>query len=316
MRFRHNIIIKISIVLILISATMLTPCVPSRAYAAENFSFMDLESSFKELQARIDKVRRSVVLVIVYDSSGLEVSRGSGFFIDKNGTILANASIVENAYSAKVLSRSNSYDTVTILNTREDLDISVLQVDAINETPLLLDFEYKFKPGERVMALGKSSNTTLTITEGLINTTRNLDESSHLIEIETTTTLTLFKPSKDGPLVNVHGNVIGVTTPTITPAERNLISPWAYDSNYINAVSILSIKPALTNYASINKLAPEGSKLWHLWIIRQIKEKASHSFVVLYKLGFNTIIKYAFVVVIFISLILWGYRKLKTKLSS
>ncbi len=86
------------------------------ASPADSSTFMDLQDEIDKLQSIVKKVSPGVVLIIAYDDTGEETGRRSGFFINTNGEILTNAAFLKDAYSAEVLTTSNSYSNVNILN--------------------------------------------------------------------------------------------------------------------------------------------------------------------------------------------------------
>ena len=163
---KKNINILSTIILLLASSYLFVTTISYAAEATELFGFMDLESSIKDLQQKVEKVRKSTVLVVAYDKSGIVSKFGSGFLIDNKGRIITNALIMKDAYSAKVYSKSNQYEKVTILNRIESIDLMLLEVNEVNEAPIELDYKSKVKPGDRVFIVGKSSKLTTTVSEG------------------------------------------------------------------------------------------------------------------------------------------------------
>jgi S1-C subfamily serine protease len=143
MKLPKSIITIFIIVVAIISFSLLSPLILDSTSTSNTSGFMDLEVSIKELQQIVDKTRPGVVMVIVYDDSGAESGRGSGFFIDKEGRIIMNESIMNGAYSAEIFSKSNHYDDVVILNRDRDIDLALIQVKTNDEIPLELDFDYK-----------------------------------------------------------------------------------------------------------------------------------------------------------------------------
>jgi S1-C subfamily serine protease len=272
-------------------------------------SFMDLEQSIKELQLLMEKVSPGVVMVIVYDNTGEEIARGSGFFIDREGRIITNALIMENAYSAEVLSESHYYDDVVVLNRDKNLDLALIQVKAIDETPLELDFEYRIEPGERVVVIGRSSGLAKTVSEGLVKSVSNRD-TLELIQIQTTEPITSLRPSRDGPVLNRAGKVIGMTS-TIISDETDFLNglPMIPDYQNFNAVSVRSIKPFILEAETPEHLHPPKSRILLPWL----KRKAINGFIILYQFGLSKLMAYVFAIVVFISLIQWFYIKLRNK---
>ncbi len=183
---------------------MIVLCFLPSAFAADAPSIANI----------VEKISPSIVLIVTYDSTGTEIGTGSGFFMDRERRIMTNARVIKNAYSAKVLSESNYYNDVTILGLDKDLDLALIRVKAGKESPLEFDFEYKIKHGERVVAIGRPFGLRKAVLEGLISDVSSFGESLEFIQ--TTTPMPFFHTSSDGPLLNMNGKVIGVTTSTIS----------------------------------------------------------------------------------------------------
>jgi S1-C subfamily serine protease len=276
---------------------------------------MDLEASVKELRSRVEKVSSSIVMIITYDNAGFEIGRASGCFIDNEGRIITNAYIIKNAYSAEVYSESNYYDTVKLLSREEALDFALLQVEAVEETPIALNSEHNGKPGDRVLVVGKLSASKVTVTEGIISAVSPIEGMPNLIEVETTKPITSFQSSKDGPLINIEGEVIGLTTMNLSHVKDDVGIPWAkYDERKF-AVSMQSIKPLLSSQDKIKYLEPSGTKIWSRWFILHLKAKAILVFILLYNIGFPKMVAIVFACILVIALIQRLYNKFKIRIN-
>ncbi len=197
----------------------------------------------------------SVVIIIAYDITGAETGQGSGFFIDDSGRIITNAHVMKDAYSAEVFSESNYYADIAVLKRDEELDIAVIQVEANYERPLELDFEYAMRPGERVIAIGNPLGLEKTISDGLISAVRQYGEELEIIQ----TTVPISPGSSGGPLLNMAGEVVGVTSATITEGQ-----------NINFAISVRSIIPFLSMPDKGEHLHPPKSKVWFRWFIKWV----------------------------------------------
>lgn len=295
---------------VIFSFFLLSPVFSYSASASNTTGFMDLELSIKELRQVVKKTTPGVVTVVAYDNSGAESGRGSGFFIDTQGRIIMNSSVLKDAYSAEVFSKSNYYDDVIILNRDQGLDFALIQIEAGGEVHLELDFEYKIEPGERVVVVGRSPDLKKTVSEGLISSLSNIEEGVELIKIQTTTPILSYLPGKDGPLLNMAGKVIGVTGTGFPESEGFEAIPWSgYEE--INAVSLRSIESLLSGQGELEHLHSAKSKIWSKWFIRSLKTAAITGFITLFDIGFLKLMAIAFVIIVIISIIQWLYLKLK-----
>ena len=309
-----NFIVSSVLILTVMSLLLVVPAKSYGVDASDVSSFMDLESSVKELSRMVKEVHNSVVLIITFDDSGGPIGMGNGIFIDNKGRIITNKSILENVYSAVVISESNQYSKVTILNRDEDADIALLQVNAINEMPIEIDYQYKVKPGERVIVIGKLSNLRTTVSEGLITTVSSIGDISDFIEIETTRSLLSYKYSVDGPVINKEGKVVGIMVKDDSHVGDELFAKDYYGEK-LHAVSVRSIKALVEGPYTVERLKPPGKRVWFKWFLRKIKNYTISSFVTLYDLGFPVIMLIIFVMIVFISLIKWVFSKCIKRIS-
>jgi len=257
---------------------------------------MDLKSSILELQALVKNNSPGIVSVSVYDDTGALKNSGSGFFIDKEGRIITNASIWKDAYSAEVLSESENFSEISIINRNDELDIALIRVKTKNENPLEPDFNYKTSLGERVVIIGKSDGLATTVSEGLVSSLS--EEDFELFEIRTTASILRYRPGKDGPVLNTSGKVIGITG---NPISGKKISDgiWGgFNNDQMYAVGLQPIKSVLADSAHTEQLHPAKSKVWFKWFASSLKSKALNGFLYLYDIGFSKIIAFLFVIML------------------
>jgi len=282
------------------------------AYSASptnSSAFMDLQNEIDKLQSTVKKVSPGVVLIIAYDDTGEETGRKSGFFINTNGEILTNAAFLKNVYSAEVLTKSNSYINVNILKQDETLDLALIKVNANNEIPIEIDFDHTITPGEKVIAVGKSTSLKDTVSEGLINSITEGADFDHII-INKTMPLTYFTESKDGPVINFTGKVIGITTDEVSDHPIFGNSAISFDDKIINAISMHSIKQFLLVQNEAVELPDAQSKIWSSWLKKQL----TTAFIVLYGIGFPKMMAIVLGIIVIISMIQWLYLKLSKSL--
>jgi len=273
---------------------------------------MDLESSVKELRSLVNKNSPGIVFVAVYDDTGTLRSSGSGFFIDNEGRIITKASIWKDAYSAEVLSEVNSYNDIVMLNRNDELDIALIKVKAISETPLELDFNYKTNLGERVVVIGKRIDLVNTFSEGLVYP---LSGDGEVFKIQITASILPHQASsKDGPVLNTTGKVVGVASNTISDRKISDKTWIGFNNDQMYAVSLKSIKSLLSDSGHIEHLHSAKSKVWFKWLGSSLKNKVLKGFVYLYDIGSMKIIAFLFGIILIIYIIeqiYVKYRKFK-----
>lgn len=303
--------IKIIYVLMLMLASAVL-CLPFQSYAEDALDpsrFMDLKSSVELVLSKVSKARKSIVIVVAYDSSGL-AKRGSGVVIDTEGRIIVNANVLENAYAAEVFSESNHYEKVAVLGQNKSIDIALLQVDAVNERPIELDYEHEIQPGERVIVVGRSADYKTTVSEGLISNLKNIDEALDFIEIETTTGLSSYQRSEDGSVLNMDGKMIGIIAQGMSKYKGELF-PKEYYGAILDAVTISSIKPMVSGPYEIEYFHPPGTKIWTRWFLRSTKESIVSAFLSAYEVGFKGFMGMAVKLLLLAVLLIWILSKFK-----
>ncbi len=309
-------IIIFNIIVIAVSCYLLSSGVsygaPAFNESTDSSISMDWGLFIKERRQLADKAGLGVVMVIIYDSAGTEIARGSGFFIDREGRIITNASIFKDAYSAEVFSESKYYDDVVILNRVKGLDVALIQVKAADEVPLELDYEYKIKSGEKVAVVGKSSGSQKTYSEGIVSSVNSIG-ISEVIEIKTTVSILPFYTSKDGPLLNMDGKVIGVMSTNIQDSKNFDEIPRMPDYHNIKAIGLDSIKPFLSRTAKVEHLQIAKSKIWTRWFISWLKTAAENVFITLYNMGLSTILITVFLIILIVYIIHFSYLTLKKR---
>ncbi len=157
----------------------------------------------------------SVVQIVIYDITGAKQGIGSGFFISPT-EILTNAHVIEDAYSAEIFSKIGSYGQIKVLKIDKEVDLALLEVEAQNETPLVLETEEEIRPGQRIITIGNPMGLEKTISDGLISALRGIHGVVQVIQISAP----ISPGSSGGPLLNMRGHVIGVTSAMVLEGQN------------------------------------------------------------------------------------------------
>ncbi len=321
MSLRGRAFAGLIMVTIITAILSLTPVFTTASYSAPagdsgGFVYMDLDESLRQLNSRLEQAAPGIVLVIAYDITGAESARGSGFLTDSRGTIITNAEIMENAYSAEVFTEKNHYTDVAIVSLDSDKDLALIRVPAADEFPLGTDFDRTIKSGEKVMIAGKSAGNEKTVSEGVIKSVSRVGEGLEVFRIQTALPISFLPPARQGPVLDMDGKVIGMTTARISPARETGVFERMPDLSVLNAVSMRSVKDFILNPGEARALQPARSKVWSKWLFRQMKTAAVEGFITLYKIGFPKLLLIVFLIIVFISLIQRLYGKAKGLFSS
>jgi S1-C subfamily serine protease len=139
--------------------------------------------------------------------------QGSGFIIDKEGHILTNYHVIENARDVWVTLHDRKKYKATIVGTDQAHDLAVVQIKAPNLQPMTLGNSTNLQVGQKVYAIGNPFGLAGTLTRGIVSSIRQVQEPDGMVIEEAIQTDAAINPGNSGgPLLNWHGEVIGINT--------------------------------------------------------------------------------------------------------
>ena len=141
---------------------------------------------------------------------------GSGFVIDKNGTILTNAHVVNGATKVSVSFQNNKSATAKVLGKDESTDLAVLKVDpsGLGLHPLPLGNSSTAQVGDPEIAIGNPFGLERTLTTGVISATKRTIQAPNNFQIDNVlqTDAAINPGNSGGPLIDATGRVIGINS--------------------------------------------------------------------------------------------------------
>jgi tetratricopeptide (TPR) repeat protein len=164
----------------------------------------------------VRRIKPSAVAIETFDARGEKLSRGSGFFIDLD-RIVTNRHVIEGAYRAEVhLNSGYAYQVKGVLAVDAEGDLALLKVEAPPNLvrPLSLD-RTSPQEGESVVVIGNPFGLEGSVTNGIVSAVRDIPGFGRIIQI----TAPISPGSSGSPVVNMHGQVIGVATLQITGGQ-------------------------------------------------------------------------------------------------
>ncbi|MDE3171015.1 MAG: trypsin-like peptidase domain-containing protein [Acidobacteriota bacterium] len=252
------------------SVGALSPPPPPEPAAAENAAPTGLDSIEAE-NVRIYKqaspaVANIVTRMVQYDFFLNPVpveGAGSGFLIDTEGHILTNYHVVAGAQTIQVTLGDQSRYIAKLIGADSRNDIALMQISARgrNLVPLPLGDSRDLVVGQRVLAIGNPFGFQSTLTTGVISSlgrTVQTDENT-FVDQAIQTDAAINRGNSGGPLLNTHGQVIGINSAIFSPSGTTAGIGFAIPINTAKRVAEQLITNGRVVHAT---LGVSGRALW------------------------------------------------------
>ncbi|MGO9640093.1 MAG: S1C family serine protease [Candidatus Acidiferrales bacterium] len=147
---------------------------------------------------------------------------GSGFVMDSRGYILTNNHVIENAQAIEVTLGDGSRFRAKLVGADTRNDIALLKIDPGNHKLVALPMgdSDALQVGQRVLAIGNPFGFQSTLTTGVVSALGRTVQTSQesFIDGAIQTDAAINQGNSGGPLLNSHGDVIGINSAIYTPS--------------------------------------------------------------------------------------------------
>lgn len=142
----------------------------------------------------------------------LERSLGSGVIISREGYLLSNYHVVENADEILVALRDGRTTEARLIGGDPDTDLAVLKIELDQLPTIILGQSEKLRVGDVTMAIGNPFGVGQTVTLGIISATGRSDIGINTFEDFIQTDAAINPGNSGGGLINARGELIGINT--------------------------------------------------------------------------------------------------------
>jgi putative serine protease PepD len=175
-----------------------------------------------------------------FGGSGTQQAQGSGFVYDSSGDIVTNEHVVANASSVTVTFWNGAKYKAHVVGTDASTDLAVVKVDAPSSllVPLTLGDSSAVAVGDGVVAIGSPFGLAETVTSGIVSALHRqmTSPSGFAIQDSIQTDAAINHGNSGGPLLNLQGRVIGVTSQIESDSGGSDGVGFAIPSNTVRSV--------------------------------------------------------------------------------
>jgi len=171
----------------------------------------------KDIPAIVKAANGSIVCIVMSDKD-IPITQGSGFFVSKDGLIATNYHVIEEGSSAVVrLPDGASYAVDGVVAFDKARDIAVIKTHGQNFRTLTLGNSDRVQVGEEVVAIGSPLSLESTVFIGIVSGIRVAEQPGRrFLQM----TAPISAGSRGGPLFNMAGEVVGITTMKLEDGEN------------------------------------------------------------------------------------------------
>jgi len=173
----------------------------------------DIAQVVKEVMPSVVSVTTEMVAYDIFNQEYTQPAAGSGVIIDSEGYIITNNHVVQNARSVQVELSDGRTFPANIVGTDALTDLAVLKLDATGLPEARLGDSSQLAVGDWVVAIGNSLGEGISATQGIVSRLNvSVSVKGNTLRDLIQTTSAINPGNSGGPLVNMRGEVVGVTS--------------------------------------------------------------------------------------------------------
>lgn len=160
----------------------------------------------------------AVVSIVMSDKDGNPIAQGSGFLVSRDGLIVTNYHVIAEGSSALVKLPDGAFYVVDgVLAFDKARDVAIIKPHGENFRRLALGDSDHVEVGQEVVAIGNPLSLESTVSNGIVSGIRTDEElGGKFLQVTTP----ISPGSSGGPLFNMEGEVVGITTMYIKGGEN------------------------------------------------------------------------------------------------
>jgi len=215
------------------------PVIARGDLAADEQNTIDLFESTSASVVYITSIelRRSLFNLNVYE---IPQGTGSGFIWDRDGRIVTNYHVIEDANRVEVTLADHSTWKGTVVGVSPDKDLAVLQIAAPSDrlNPIMIGESENLRVGQKAFAIGNPFGLDQTMTTGIVSALgREIKSvSGRTIQGVIQTDAAINPGNSGGPLLDSAGRLIGINTAIYSPSGASAGIGFAVPVNIVNRI--------------------------------------------------------------------------------
>jgi V8-like Glu-specific endopeptidase len=207
----------------------------------------------KDISAIAKAANGAIVSIVMSDKGGKPITQGSGFLVSKDGVVVTNYHVISEGTSAVIKLPDGAFYVVDgVLASDKARDVAVIKAHGQYFWTLTLGNSDRVQVGEQVVAIGNPLSLESTVSNGIVSAIRTIEEDGgRFLQV------TISPGSSGGPLFNMAGEVVGITTLKFKGGENLNFAIPINDAKQLLRITSSKIQP-LPNETESVKTQSQG----------------------------------------------------------